>query len=119
MPMMSKCKLLYSLEPPEDADCRFNCHKRCEPSVPRDCPGERRAVNGGDLLAAAPSFPQDPEDAESELASTTLDTSEDEMSSDGDTLPEMFEVEQPMRLESVTRAMLSFCPDDVRHLNLM
>ncbi|MEQ2171755.1 hypothetical protein GOODEAATRI_014011 [Goodea atripinnis] len=29
---------------------QFNCHKRCEPSVPRDCPGERRAVNGGGEL---------------------------------------------------------------------
>uniref|UniRef100_M4A1X2 non-specific serine/threonine protein kinase n=1 Tax=Xiphophorus maculatus TaxID=8083 RepID=M4A1X2_XIPMA len=28
------------------SDCRFNCHRRCEPLVPRDCPGERRAVNG-------------------------------------------------------------------------
>uniref|UniRef100_A0A3Q4BDL6 Uncharacterized protein n=1 Tax=Mola mola TaxID=94237 RepID=A0A3Q4BDL6_MOLML len=27
------------------SDCRFNCHRRCEPLVPRDCPGERR-VNG-------------------------------------------------------------------------
>uniref|UniRef100_A0A3B5BJX8 Serine/threonine-protein kinase D3-like n=1 Tax=Stegastes partitus TaxID=144197 RepID=A0A3B5BJX8_9TELE len=38
------------------SDCRFNCHQRCEPLVPRDCPGERRGVNGegeqlpGDLL---------------------------------------------------------------------
>uniref|UniRef100_A0A3Q3BBX7 protein kinase C n=1 Tax=Kryptolebias marmoratus TaxID=37003 RepID=A0A3Q3BBX7_KRYMA len=28
------------------SDCRFNCHKRCEPLVPRDCPGEKRGVNG-------------------------------------------------------------------------
>uniref|UniRef100_A0A3B3TJS5 Protein kinase D4 n=1 Tax=Poecilia latipinna TaxID=48699 RepID=A0A3B3TJS5_9TELE len=42
------------------SDCRFNCHRRCEPLVPRDCPGERRA---------------------------------DETSSDGDSLPEMVEVE--------------------------
>ncbi|XP_043953253.1 serine/threonine-protein kinase D3-like isoform X4 [Gambusia affinis] len=77
-------------------DCRFNCHRRCEPLVPRDCPGERRAINGDDSSAAVHSFPQDPEDAESELASTTLDTSEDEMSSDGDSLPEMVEVE-PLR----------------------
>ncbi|XP_007563644.1 protein kinase D4 [Poecilia formosa] len=75
------------------SDCRFNCHRRCEPLVPRDCPGERRAVNGDDSSAAVHSFPQDPEDAESELASTTLDTSEDETSSDGDSLPEMVEVE--------------------------
>uniref|UniRef100_A0A8C8E0D6 Protein kinase D4 n=1 Tax=Oryzias sinensis TaxID=183150 RepID=A0A8C8E0D6_9TELE len=24
------------------SDCRFNCHRRCVPLVPRDCPGERR-----------------------------------------------------------------------------
>uniref|UniRef100_A0A665X0W5 protein kinase C n=1 Tax=Echeneis naucrates TaxID=173247 RepID=A0A665X0W5_ECHNA len=28
------------------SDCRFNCHRRCEPLVPRDCPGERRGVSG-------------------------------------------------------------------------
>lgn len=28
------------------SDCRFNCHRRCQPLVPRDCPGERRAING-------------------------------------------------------------------------
>uniref|UniRef100_A0AAQ5Z105 protein kinase C n=1 Tax=Amphiprion ocellaris TaxID=80972 RepID=A0AAQ5Z105_AMPOC len=36
------------------SDCRFNCHQRCEPLVPRDCPGERRGVNGeGEQLPAA------------------------------------------------------------------
>uniref|UniRef100_A0A3Q2CZ69 non-specific serine/threonine protein kinase n=1 Tax=Cyprinodon variegatus TaxID=28743 RepID=A0A3Q2CZ69_CYPVA len=29
------------------SDCRFNCHRRCEPLVPRDCPGEKKAFNGG------------------------------------------------------------------------
>uniref|UniRef100_A0A667XQS4 protein kinase C n=1 Tax=Myripristis murdjan TaxID=586833 RepID=A0A667XQS4_9TELE len=28
------------------SDCRFNCHRRCEPLVPRDCPGEKRGING-------------------------------------------------------------------------
>uniref|UniRef100_A0A8C3G175 Protein kinase D4 n=1 Tax=Cyclopterus lumpus TaxID=8103 RepID=A0A8C3G175_CYCLU len=28
------------------SDCRFNCHRRCELLVPRDCPGERRGLNG-------------------------------------------------------------------------
>uniref|UniRef100_A0A3Q3NPF1 Protein kinase D4 n=1 Tax=Labrus bergylta TaxID=56723 RepID=A0A3Q3NPF1_9LABR len=28
------------------SDCRFNCHRRCEPHVPRDCPGEKRGMNG-------------------------------------------------------------------------
>uniref|UniRef100_A0A3Q3JQ40 non-specific serine/threonine protein kinase n=1 Tax=Monopterus albus TaxID=43700 RepID=A0A3Q3JQ40_MONAL len=28
------------------SDCRFNCHRRCERLVPRDCPGERKGING-------------------------------------------------------------------------
>uniref|UniRef100_A0A3Q0QR99 Protein kinase D4 n=1 Tax=Amphilophus citrinellus TaxID=61819 RepID=A0A3Q0QR99_AMPCI len=28
------------------SDCRFNCHRRCEHLVPRDCPGERSGMNG-------------------------------------------------------------------------
>uniref|UniRef100_A0A3Q1FP08 Protein kinase D4 n=1 Tax=Acanthochromis polyacanthus TaxID=80966 RepID=A0A3Q1FP08_9TELE len=36
------------------SDCRFNCHQRCESLVPRDCPGERRGVNGeGERLPTA------------------------------------------------------------------
>uniref|UniRef100_A0A3B4AFP9 Uncharacterized protein n=1 Tax=Periophthalmus magnuspinnatus TaxID=409849 RepID=A0A3B4AFP9_9GOBI len=27
------------------SDCRFNCHQRCEPLVPKDCPGERKTAN--------------------------------------------------------------------------
>uniref|UniRef100_A0A8D3C9X9 protein kinase C n=1 Tax=Scophthalmus maximus TaxID=52904 RepID=A0A8D3C9X9_SCOMX len=30
------------------SDCRFNCHRRCEPLVPRDCPGERRGDTNGE-----------------------------------------------------------------------
>lgn len=29
-------------------DCRFNCHKRCAPKVPRDCLGEV-IFNGGKM----------------------------------------------------------------------
>uniref|UniRef100_A0A669BIU0 protein kinase C n=1 Tax=Oreochromis niloticus TaxID=8128 RepID=A0A669BIU0_ORENI len=40
------------------SDCRFNCHRRCEPLVPRDCPGERNGMNGeGErLLFYSPSL---------------------------------------------------------------
>lgn len=30
------------------SDCRFNCHKRCAPKVPRDCLGEV-IFNGGKM----------------------------------------------------------------------
>lgn len=77
-------------------DCRFNCHRRCEPLVPRDCPGERKIPNGEECTAAFQEDPQDQEDSESDPASTTLDTSEDELSSEGESLPEMVEAE-PLR----------------------
>lgn len=35
-------------------DCGFNCHQRCEDLVPRDCPGDKRGINGG---AGAPRRP--------------------------------------------------------------
>ncbi|XP_044040941.1 protein kinase D4 isoform X1 [Siniperca chuatsi] len=77
------------------SDCRFNCHRRCEQLVPRDCPGERRDVNGEDSTAVGHSFPPDPEDDESELTSTTtLELSDDEMSTDGDSMIEIKEDEQ-------------------------
>ncbi|XP_068443667.1 protein kinase D4 isoform X2 [Clinocottus analis] len=67
------------------SDCRFNCHRRCELLVPRDCPGERRGLNGEESSAAGHSCPADPEDDDSELCSTvTSDVSDDEMSTDGD-----------------------------------
>ncbi|XP_034757026.1 protein kinase D4 [Etheostoma cragini] len=68
------------------SDCRFNCHRRCEPLVPRDCTGERSGINGKESSAVSHSCPPDPEDDDSELTSTTtLETSDDEMSTDGDT----------------------------------
>ncbi|XP_047459956.1 serine/threonine-protein kinase D3-like [Mugil cephalus] len=76
-------------------DCRFNCHRRCEPLVPRDCPGERRAMNGEESPSTAGSIcATDLEDNESELTSLTLDTSDEEVSTDSDSLPENKEVEQ-------------------------
>ncbi|XP_018532645.1 protein kinase D4 [Lates calcarifer] len=77
------------------SDCRFNCHRRCEPLVPRDCPGERKGVNGEESTAAGYIRLPDSEDNESELTSvTTLDISDDEMSTDGDSPAETKEVEQ-------------------------
>ncbi|KAM6909451.1 protein kinase D4 [Xenentodon cancila] len=73
------------------SDCRFNCHRRCEPRVPRDCPGERRGMNGD---ATGNSSPADTEDGESESTSLTLDDSEDGMSSPGEPPAETDEVEQ-------------------------
>ncbi|XP_026171867.1 protein kinase D4 isoform X2 [Mastacembelus armatus] len=70
------------------SDCRFNCHRRCEPLVPRDCPGERRGMNGEGSTEVGHSCPPDPEEDESELTSTTtLDISDDDMLTDGDSLP--------------------------------
>ncbi|XP_023136187.1 serine/threonine-protein kinase D3 isoform X2 [Amphiprion ocellaris] len=75
------------------SDCRFNCHQRCEPLVPRDCPGERRGVNGEESSAAGSACPPDQEDTES-VDTMILDISDDEMSSDGDSLAETEEAEQ-------------------------
>ncbi|TKS93042.1 Serine/threonine-protein kinase D3 [Collichthys lucidus] len=67
------------------SDCRFNCHQRCELLVPRDCPGEKRGVNGEESTAVAHRGPLDPEDDDSELPiMRTLEVSDDEMSTDGD-----------------------------------
>ncbi|XP_019120204.2 protein kinase D4 [Larimichthys crocea] len=71
------------------SDCRFNCHQRCELLVPRDCPGEKRGVNGEESTAVAHSGPLDPEDDDSELTiMRTLEVSDDEMSTDGDAMME-------------------------------
>ncbi|XP_059210866.1 protein kinase D4 [Centropristis striata] len=64
------------------SDCRFNCHRRCELLVPRDCPGEKRGINGEESSAASLSLPVDPEDDDSEI--TSRETSDEEMSTDGD-----------------------------------
>ncbi|XP_041842584.1 protein kinase D4 isoform X2 [Melanotaenia boesemani] len=75
------------------SDCRFNCHRRCEPSVPRDCPGERRVMNGDE--SAGHSCPPESDDNESVLTYLTPDVSDDEMSADGDSPAETSEVEEP------------------------
>ncbi|XP_058481964.1 protein kinase D4 [Solea solea] len=65
------------------SDCRFNCHHRCRTSVARDCPGERRGVNGKESSAASQSS-VNLEDNESELTSMTSlsDCDDDDMSTD-------------------------------------
>ncbi|XP_034470852.1 protein kinase D4 [Hippoglossus hippoglossus] len=73
------------------SDCRFNCHRRCEPLVPRACPGERSRANGEESTAAGDSGPPDPEDDE---VITTPHVSDDDMSSDGDSPADTKEVER-------------------------
>ncbi|XP_076580557.1 protein kinase D4 isoform X2 [Chaetodon auriga] len=87
------------------SDCRFNCHRRCEPLVPRDCPGEKRGVNGEESTAAAHSHPPDPEDDDSELTSTTtLEVSDD----DGDSMAEAKDEEPPR--EPMSPCFSSYIP---------
>ncbi|XP_072232619.1 protein kinase D4 [Leuresthes tenuis] len=74
------------------SDCRFNCHRRCEPLVPRDCPGERKVTNGD---AADHSWRLELENNEPELPGTAGDSSSsDEMFADSDSLTDASEVEQ-------------------------
>ncbi|KAK5858626.1 hypothetical protein PBY51_002752 [Eleginops maclovinus] len=90
------CRLLRGLfrQGLQCSDCRFNCHRRCELLVPRDCPGERKAANGEESPAVDNSGPDDPEDDDSDLSST-LETSEEEMFTDGDSIAESREDEPP------------------------
>ncbi|XP_051284862.1 serine/threonine-protein kinase D3 isoform X1 [Dicentrarchus labrax] len=91
------------------SDCRFNCHRRCEPLVPRDCPGEKRGVNGEEFTVVVNSCRPEPEDDDSELTSTTtLDISDDEMSTDGDTITETKNAEQPR--EPMSPCFSSYIP---------
>uniref|UniRef100_UPI0037E869DB protein kinase D4 isoform X1 n=1 Tax=Semicossyphus pulcher TaxID=241346 RepID=UPI0037E869DB len=87
------------------SDCRFNCHRRCEPQVPRDCPGEKRGVNG----EVGHRGPADSEDTESLLSTTTtLEISDDEMCTDGDATTEAKEDEQPR--EPMSPCFSSYIP---------
>ncbi|XP_028984067.1 protein kinase D4 isoform X1 [Betta splendens] len=91
------------------SDCRFNCHRRCEPLVPRDCPGERRGVNGEESPSARHSCPPDDQDNDSELTSTsTLDTSDDEMTTDEELLVQSKD-EEPVR-EPMSPCFSSYIP---------
>ncbi|XP_041635399.1 serine/threonine-protein kinase D1-like [Cheilinus undulatus] len=80
------------------SDCRFNCHRRCEQHVQRDCPGEKRGINGDGEQTGGYSLlvnPEDSEDTDSMLSSTTtLNISDDEMCTDGDSTAEAKEDEQ-------------------------
>ncbi|KAJ0006509.1 hypothetical protein NQD34_013782, partial [Periophthalmus magnuspinnatus] len=65
------------------SDCRFNCHQRCEPLVPKDCPGERKTANG----SSGPGLvvPTDPDESELELDATYEESlSDEDMPMDGD-----------------------------------
>ncbi|XP_059933071.1 protein kinase D4 [Gadus macrocephalus] len=67
-------------------DCRFNCHRRCELLVPRDCPGDRRGSSEQDSTANH-SGKEESEDTESDLVSmTSLDSSDEETHADEDPL---------------------------------
>ncbi|XP_077961704.1 protein kinase D4 [Gasterosteus aculeatus] len=93
------------------SDCRFNCHRRCELLVPRDCPGERRPSHGEECTAAGPGRPADPEDNDSELTSTTtLEVSDDEMSTDGDRAPETKDEEEEEQREPMSPCFSSNIP---------
>nr|XP_020496036.1 serine/threonine-protein kinase D3-like [Labrus bergylta] len=96
------------------SDCRFNCHRRCEPHVPRDCPGEKRGMNGeaaGRSVPADPKDPEDPGDTESMLSSTTtlqLSDDDDDMCTDGDSTAEDKEDEEPR--EPMSPCFSSYIP---------
>ncbi|XP_049922966.1 protein kinase D4 [Epinephelus moara] len=91
------------------SDCRFNCHRRCELLVPRDCPGERKGINGEETSAVGHGSPADPEDNDSDCTSaTTLEISDDEMSTDGDWTAETKE-EAPQR-EPMSPCFSSYIP---------
>ncbi|TNM93623.1 hypothetical protein fugu_001799 [Takifugu bimaculatus] len=96
------------------SDCGFNCHQRCEVLVPRDCPGDKRGINGGagapqrpESPAVAPGSSPEPGDNELELTSMTdLDISGDEMSLDGDSTADNSDSEQT---HETTSASLGPC----------
>ncbi|KAM9335548.1 protein kinase D4 [Symphorus nematophorus] len=76
------------------SDCRFNCHRRCEQLVPRDCPGEKRSTNGEGERQSVPGEPEDDDSDLTSVTTTTLELSDDEMSTDGDSMMETKDVEQ-------------------------
>ncbi|XP_053199492.1 serine/threonine-protein kinase D3-like [Scomber japonicus] len=91
------------------SDCRFNCHRRCEPLVSRDCPGERRGGFNGE--AASYSRLLDLEDDESEISSmTTLEISDDEMSIDVESMTEAKEVGEQEPREPMSPCFSSNIP---------
>ncbi|KAM3590213.1 uncharacterized protein V6R79_005923 [Siganus canaliculatus] len=92
------------------SDCRFNCHRRCEALVPRDCPGEKRAANGEESSAAALSFPADPDDSDSVVTrTTTLDLSDEDLFMDDvDSVAEVKD-DEPQR-EPMSPCFSSYIP---------
>lgn len=53
------------------SDCKFNCHRRCESLVPRDCPGERRTGTNGEGSVSSFSWGSDT-DEESDFSCSTM-----------------------------------------------
>ncbi|KAJ8044764.1 Serine/threonine-protein kinase D3 [Holothuria leucospilota] len=73
-------KLLYGLfrQGVQCKDCKFNCHKKCAPLVPRDCLGDTPLLEG-------PNAPQEPEHELEE--STEIDGDLEEGDQDEDNSP--------------------------------
>ncbi|KAG9346662.1 hypothetical protein JZ751_006974 [Albula glossodonta] len=60
------------------SDCKFNCHRRCEPLVPNDCLVERRTANGADNEVSSSYNMETDEDLDLPGSSSTLDCKDDE-----------------------------------------
>nr|XP_046236558.1 protein kinase D4 isoform X2 [Scatophagus argus] len=79
------------------SDCRFNCHRRCQLLVPRDCPGEKRSVNGEEATDVFPGLHPNVDYSDSQFTSvTTLESSDDEMSTEGDAVTDAKQPREPM-----------------------
>ncbi|KAJ8246785.1 hypothetical protein GJAV_G00255380 [Gymnothorax javanicus] len=61
------------------SDCKFNCHRRCQPLVPNDCLIERGTVKEDNELASSQSMEVD-EDPYPSDSSLLLDSTDDDLS---------------------------------------
>ncbi|KAJ8405396.1 hypothetical protein AAFF_G00318690 [Aldrovandia affinis] len=61
------------------SDCKFNCHRRCEPLVPRDCLIERRTANGEDNEGSSNQNMDTDEDLDRTGSSSLLDSKDNEL----------------------------------------
>ncbi|XP_036403552.1 serine/threonine-protein kinase D1-like [Megalops cyprinoides] len=62
------------------SDCKFNCHRRCEPHVPSDCLGEKRMANGGGEIHCCHTLMETDDDPDLTSSSSLLDSKDDEQS---------------------------------------
>ncbi|KAM9827413.1 protein kinase D4 [Neosynchiropus ocellatus] len=60
------------------SDCRFNCHHRCEPLVPRDCPGREAGQSPAEPWTGEEA--EEEEDESQHLIATSPEICEEEMS---------------------------------------